>query len=277
MNAVVKQEEGGAVVDYSTSLMQVIASAARDPNVDIDKMERLLQMQERVQARDAEIAFSEAMATMQPLLPVITKRGQIVHSGKVISDFAEWSDIGKAITPVMAEHGFSLSFTPSQNPDGKPAVTATVRHRGGHKESASLSLPLDTSGAKNAVQAVGSSLSYGKRYTAVLLLNIQIEGEDDDGSAAAPMIQHTAPLDRPFPLGPAKNKTELKALARPAWESVRNCGDASEFTEIVALNDQLFKQLQAADEQGLLRGWWHTVGDSEGLGDLIARMTEEMQ
>ena len=43
------------------------------------------------------------------------------------------------------------------------------------------------------------------------------------------------------------------------------------------MNDQLFKQLQAADEQGFLRGWWHTNGDSEGLGDLIARMIEEMQ
>ena len=37
---------------------------------------------------------------------------------------------------------------------------------------------------KNAVQAIGSSVSYGKRYTASLLLNLTTRGEDDDGTAA---------------------------------------------------------------------------------------------
>jgi hypothetical protein len=46
-----------------------------------------------------------------------------------------------------------------------------------------MTLPLDTSGSKNNVQAVGSSTSYGKRYTATLLLNIRTKGEDDDGHA----------------------------------------------------------------------------------------------
>ena len=42
----------------------------------------------------------------------------------------------------------------------------------------------DSTGSKNAVQAVGSSTSYGKRYTAMALLNITTGGEDDDGTAA---------------------------------------------------------------------------------------------
>ena len=50
MNAVAKKEIGGEVAEYTGGLLDVIARAARDPNVDIDKMERLIAMQERVQS-----------------------------------------------------------------------------------------------------------------------------------------------------------------------------------------------------------------------------------
>src|SRR5690606_9193784 len=56
--------------------------------------------------------------------------------------------------------------------------------RDGHSEETTIFLPADTSGSKNSVQAVGSSTSYGKRYTASALLNITTRGEDDDGRAA---------------------------------------------------------------------------------------------
>jgi len=55
-----------------------------------------------------------------------------------------------------------------------------------------MTLPLDNSGSKNAVQAVGSSVSYGKRYVMAALLNITTRGEDDDGNAAAPIKTVTA-------------------------------------------------------------------------------------
>lgn len=50
--------------------------------------------------------------------------------------------------------------------------------------STRLRLPPDLSGDKNSIQAVGSSVSYGKRYTACALLNITSRGEDDARSAA---------------------------------------------------------------------------------------------
>ena len=57
-------------------------------------------------------------------------------------------------------------------------------HREGHSERTMMELPADTSGSKNAVQAVGSSTSYGKRYVASALLNLTSrlpEDRDDDG------------------------------------------------------------------------------------------------
>lgn len=183
MNAVTKIDDTQtAVADYSGGLLEVIARAARDPNVDIDKMERLIAMRERVEDRAAKSAYFSALANMQPNLPVITERGGIKdRSGKVQSTYALWEDVNEAIRPVLAEYGFALSFK-TRRSENEITVTGVLSHKDGHSEETELSLPSDASGSKNAVQAVGSSTSYGKRYTAFALLNITSQGEDDDGA-----------------------------------------------------------------------------------------------
>lgn len=167
----------------ATAIISVIERAATNPNVDIDKMERLLEMQERIMARDAKAAYASALAMMAPNLPVIGERGGIKdRNGKVQSTYALWEDINDAIKPVLAAHGFALSFRTGRE-EGQITVTGVLSHRDGHSEETTITLPHDSSGSKNAVQAVGSSTSYGKRYTAGLLLNLTSRGEDDDGYA----------------------------------------------------------------------------------------------
>ena len=96
-----------------------------------------------------------------------------------------WEDIDAAITPILADHGFVLTFRcgTTGTPEHRVTVTGVLSHELGHSEETTMTLPLDTSGSKNNVQAVGSSTSYGKRYTASLLLNLRTKGEDDDGKA----------------------------------------------------------------------------------------------
>lgn len=172
------------IADYGSSLLEVISRAASDPNVDIDKMERLIAMQERVQDRQAEVAYHAALADMQPELPIITEHGAIKNKeGKAQSTYALWEDINEEIRPILAKYGFSLSFKGRREGDQQITV-GILAHRDGHKEMTEVPLPLDTSGSKNAVQAVGSSKSYGKRYAAFDLLNITTRGEDDDGAKA---------------------------------------------------------------------------------------------
>lgn len=102
---------------------------------------------------------------------------QVIQS----TPYALWEDIDAAITPILAEYGFVLTFRSGVAQDGKITVTGVLGHEGGHTEETTITLPHDSSGSKNAVQAVGSSTSYGKRYTATMLLNIRTKGEDDDG------------------------------------------------------------------------------------------------
>lgn len=174
-----------------TSLLAVISRAAADPSCDIDKMERLMAMHERMQARDSEAEFNASMAAMQSDIPSIAERGAITVNGQVRSNYATFEDINDVIKPIMQGHGFAITFKVENVPGGMN-ITGILMHRAGHRESTSMFIPLDTSGSKNAVQAVGSSTSYGKRYVMSALLNLTTRGEDDDGHAAVPTANITA-------------------------------------------------------------------------------------
>src|ERR1700748_138640 len=192
MNAVTKREPENAVTDYAGGILAVIERAARDPNTDIDKLERLFALRERIEDRDAKIAFTEAKIAMRPELPEITMKGHIVirdksDPNKITQDtpFARFEDIHEAVMPVLARYGFDLSYRNGLSPDGKVRVTTVLSHVNGHSEETVFDLPHDSSGSKNSVQAVGSSTSYGKRYGTLSILNIKVAGEDDDGATAS--------------------------------------------------------------------------------------------
>jgi hypothetical protein len=195
--AVVKAEAGAAPapVPQGDAFLAMIERAARDPSVDIDKMERLFQMHERAAANRAKAAYLAALAEMQPKLPVIAKLGTINKNEKdergnktggqvAMTKYAKWEDINEAITPILGEYGFTLTHRISQPTEARISVTAVLGHKDGHTEETSMALPIDNSGAKNNVQGWGSSVSYGKRYTSTAILNLTRRGEDDDGKAA---------------------------------------------------------------------------------------------
>jgi len=183
MNAVAKVVEQAPPVAEGATLLQVISRAASDQGTDVEKMERLMAMYERIEAKRAEAAYASALSDMQDALPAIGERGKAKVNGEVRYTFALWEDINTAIKPVLKAHGFALSFR-TDFTDGI-SITAVLSHRAGHSERTTIKLPADSSGSKNAVQAVASSVSYGKRYTAGALLNLTSHGEDDDAYRAA--------------------------------------------------------------------------------------------
>ena len=218
MSAVVKHK---GIETQPETLLAVIARASSDPAVDIDKLERLMQMHERMQARQAEAEFAAALSEMQTALPSIGERGDA--AGRYT--FALWEDINAAIKPVLTQFGFALSFR-TDFADGI-AVTGVLSHRSGHSERTTIKLPADGSGNKNAVQAVASSVSYGKRYTAGALLNLTSHGEDDDAFSSVEPVDITSWADA---ITSAVDKTgldkiaaELRAasLPEPAMKNIR--------------------------------------------------------
>lgn len=165
------------------AVLTMLDRVLQNPEFDVDRLERLWGMQKEIMAKQAETAYIAAHSQMQGEIPSVPKRGQIKNNaGNVQSTYALWEDVNELIKPVMQRHGFAISFRTKQ--DGpKITVIGILSHRDGHSETTSIELAPDTSGSKNSVQAVGSAVSYGKRYTAGALLNLTSHGEDDDGKS----------------------------------------------------------------------------------------------
>src|SRR5688572_26167507 len=49
---------------------------ARDPSVDVEKLERLIGMQERIMAHNSRAAFNVAFSAMQGEIPAIAEKGK---------------------------------------------------------------------------------------------------------------------------------------------------------------------------------------------------------
>jgi hypothetical protein len=182
-DALQKQSDSHLAAPTATNFLQVIADAARDPNVDIQKMSGLLDIQERLMNKQAEMSFNNALNVVQGEMPTIKKDGKLIHGQKLISTYASYEQIDRAIRELLIANGFSLRYDIDQT-ETKLVITGILSHKDGHSISNTIPLPVDTGGAKSNVQAVKSTLSYGKRCLIEMLLNLVFEGEDDDGKAA---------------------------------------------------------------------------------------------
>ena len=171
-----------AVSSETTALMSMIERVCLDPNADISKLEKMLDMQERILDRNAKQSFTADLASMQIELPRIAEKGEGHNKAK----YALLEDINDAVRPVLNKYGFAVTFSIDQQ-SAQVTVIARLSHRMGFSEETRLTLPLDTSGSKNAVQAAGSTISYGKRYAICALLNIST-GMDTDGNLT-PFLQ----------------------------------------------------------------------------------------
>lgn len=163
------------------SVYEIFAHMARDPTIEPSRIAQLMELQERAEKREAEKAFIAAMTRLQPRLPRITKQGKIdLGKGKPLS-FAKYEDVDKVIRPLLTQEGFSVGFGTAPHEKGI-TITCTLSHAAGHSRMESMPLPFDTGPGRNTLQAVGSTLSYGKRYLLCAMLNLVTVNEDDDGN-----------------------------------------------------------------------------------------------
>lgn len=155
-----------------------LIQAAIEANADVDKLEKLLAMQERWEANQGRKEFDKAISAAKAEIPAIIKN-RTGHNNKRYADF---SAIAKVVDPVLSKHGLSYRFRTSQT-DNQIHVTCILSHEAGHSEETTLAGPADTTGNKNNIQAIGSTLTYLQRYSLVQALGLAAS-EDDDGAAA---------------------------------------------------------------------------------------------
>ncbi len=175
-----------APVTESTSIMEVIGRAARDPDTNMEKLERLMAMYERLEASKSEAAFNDAMSEAQAKMRPVAADAS---NPQTRSQYASYAAIDRALRPIYTDHGFSLSF--NSNNDAPPDyvnVLCYVGHKGGHTRTYQASMPADGKGAKGGdvmtkTHAMGSAFTYGQRYLLKMIFNVAV-GADDDGNSA---------------------------------------------------------------------------------------------
>src|SRR3990167_4021956 len=86
---------------------------ARDPSVDEEKLERLMAMWERGEARKAETAFNAAMASAQTAMRPVEADAT---NPQTHSRYASYAALDRALRPIYTEYGFGLSFDTGEAP-----------------------------------------------------------------------------------------------------------------------------------------------------------------
>ena len=102
------------IVTDAAALMETITRAARDPEIDVDKLERLMAMYERITSKQAEQAFNEALKEAQQEMPQVVKDADNTHTK---SKYARLETLSKAVNPIITKHGFSMSFGTADCPE----------------------------------------------------------------------------------------------------------------------------------------------------------------
>lgn len=175
---------------------QVSVSAVNQPmrllelavsnNADVDKLEKLMALQERWDAEQARKAYFTALADLQSELPVIRKLKTAsfpTKNGHMSYNFASLDDISEQIKPFLQKHGFSYRFE-QDFASNAILITCIITHKSGHSEKCSMPGGADTSGNKNALQQAASTVTYLRRYTLTGALGIATADQDIDGRIA---------------------------------------------------------------------------------------------
>ncbi|MCE5227118.1 MAG: ERF family protein [Porphyromonadaceae bacterium] len=169
----------------------MLLNIAIEKGADLDKLEKLMELQLRWEANQARKAYTEAMTSFKSNPPDIEKDKHVNYStkmgNKVDYHHATLANVTDKINSALSQHGLSASWVTSQN-EKLITVTCRITHVLGHFEETSLSAAPDDSGGKNAIQAVGSSVSYLQRYTLLAITGLATREMDNDAQGAVEYI-----------------------------------------------------------------------------------------
>ena len=156
---------------------------AMDSGADLDRLEKLMQLQIAWEQREAEKAYNRAFAKFKASGVKIIK-GTTRKLGPLAgTKYAELFTVVNAITGALSENGLSASWQITRDEPKWIEVTCTLKHASGFSESVSMGGEPDIGGAKNTIQARASTIQYLERYTLKAITGLAEQDDDSDGNA----------------------------------------------------------------------------------------------
>lgn len=177
-----------------------------------------------------------ALVAFQAEVPVIG-HSRSVDAGKMKYSYAELQTIISAIRPALSKH--KLAFV--QMLSGDNLITRLCHESGEHIES-TVSLPI----VGLQPQAVGSILTYYRRYALTALLGLATDDDDDAAGggkklndtgghkSAAGKMAETEYQEWIAAIKAAQNKSELRIVVRDALAKAQEYGDVESHAALKA-------------------------------------------
>lgn len=172
-----------------TNPLQLIEVALKHGAVD--QLEKLMQLQQDWEAKEARKEFFGALADFQMNCPVIPKDKQVSFLNSknqlVEYNYSSIENIVENIKLILGSSGLSYRFEQGLTEHGAVWVRCIITHENGHSEHCTMQGPSDTGMAKNALQSLASTNTYLKRYSLSNALGVVTADSDIDGEL--PMVE----------------------------------------------------------------------------------------
>ena len=177
--------------------LSIVQAALESGNIEMYR--EAVALAKELDAIGARKAFDSAMAAAKAQITVIKKNRRVgfesKKAGAARTDYAyeDLAEIARTIDPVLSAHGLSYRFRVSSEVNQPVRVTCIISHRDGHSEETTLHAGRDESGNKNAIQAIGSTVTYLQRYTLKAALGLAASHDDDGNSSEAEVTPAAEP------------------------------------------------------------------------------------
>ena len=166
----------------SVTPLRLIEMAVQS-GASIEHLERLMGLQERHEANEARRAYVRALTRFRAVGITVGKDREVNQgAGRPSYKHATLGNAIDTLAPELATNGLCATWNLSQN-NALITVTCVLRHEAGHSESVSLNGAPDTGPGRNAIQAVGSAITYLQRYTLMAITGTSTGDIDSDGIA----------------------------------------------------------------------------------------------
>ena len=217
-------------------------------NADLAKLSQLMDLQERWERSEAKKAYVVAMNAFKANPPAITKNEIAEFVGKN-GEIVEWEystldHIHDAVLSELSRHGISHRWVVEQPKPDTVRVTCILTHRLGHSEQTTLEGPVDHSGSKNAIQAIGSSSKYLERYTLMAATGLADKSPDTDRLSGAPEKSNGWVGEFLHKIGKAANVDQLRDIFKVAYGNAVTKNDQAAKAAIIAAKDARLKAIR---------------------------------
>ena len=238
-------ERTRAALEPVASTASIIQMAVQQ-GAGIDVLERLMALKEREEAAQAKRAYNEAFTAFKTESIKIIRNIEVTDGPLKGKKYADLFGVVDAICPALSKFGLSHSWNLTKDEPEWIEVTCVIRHRDGHSESVSMGAPPDRGGAKNAVQARASTISYLERYTLLASSGCASQGQDTDANGGGPRMEESVLLEWLDAIGRADDLQGLQRVYSEAYKAAQHMQDRNAMAQLVAAKDARKKVLNAA-------------------------------